>query len=137
MGFLAMSIGRLIVLGIFGLLALTLIALIIVGTAAVLGPGISAVRDYAPGRNRSDRKRMPVSTRVLGFGIVFLAIGLGVLAGVYGVADVTLWGIVGMVLLFGGIGLILFYFIASKAEKQTTIAQTEDQEPDRQALEDV
>jgi len=70
------------------------------------------------------KERMPVSTRVLGFGIVFVSIGLGiVLAPVIAPSGGT-WGMLGAVLLAGGIGLIVFFAIASRIEKDQPTEQT-------------
>ncbi len=108
--------GKLILTGIFGIFALVLIVALVVGTAAVLGPGMLHVTRKKTGE--PGQKTMPVSVRVLGFGIVFLAIGLGIVLSIYLLPMVTTWGTVGMVLLSGGIGLIIFYLIASRVEKR-------------------
>ena len=112
----AISIGRLILLGILGIIALALFMCIIVGTAAVSGGGKGW---YGTRRTeeRGTRRPMEVSTRVIGWGIALVAFGLGILAGIYGVSEASVWGIAGMALLFGGIGLIFFYFIAVRRER--------------------
>ena len=111
--------GKLIVLGIVGIIALFIIFLIITGTAAVLGPGRMAVRG-TPARKEAavePSKPMPVPTRILGWGIVLSALGLGILVALYLLPEVSILGIVGTGLAFGGGGLVVFYLIASKRER--------------------
>ena len=122
-----MSTGKLIALGVLGFIALIIVSAVIVALAALLGPGIFA----GPGRVRTGRwsgggpteavaRRPPtlVSIRVLGFGIVFLAVGLGIVLSLLVVSAAGFWGMVGAVVLCAGLGLIVFYVIASKAEKE-------------------
>ena len=111
--------GKLIVLGIVGIIALFIIFLIITGTAAVLGPGRTAVRGTLARKEAAvePSRPMPVSTRILGWGIVLSALGLGILVALYLLPEVSILGVIGTGLAFGGMGLVVFYLIASKREK--------------------
>lgn len=110
--------GKLIVLGILVLIVLTIIGGAIVGMAAVLGPGREAVRGTSVRKEVTKPLRtMPVSTRILGWGIVLSALGLGILVALYLLPEVSILGIVGTGLAFGGGGLVVFYLIASKRER--------------------
>ena len=110
--------GKLIVLGILVLIILTIIAGAIVATAAVLGPGREAVRDTSVRKEVTKPLRtMPVSTRILGWGIVLSALGLGILVALYLLPEVSVLGVIGTGLAFGGMGLVAFYLIASKKER--------------------
>jgi len=110
--------GKLIVLGIVGLMALFIIFLIITGTAAVLGPGRTAVGGTFARKGAAEPpSTMPVSTRILGWGIVLSALGLGILVALYLLPEVSVLGVIGTGLAFGGMGLVAFYLIASKKER--------------------
>ncbi|MCD6169602.1 MAG: hypothetical protein J7J76_03490 [Candidatus Latescibacteria bacterium] len=107
-----MTTGKLIALGIFGVIALGIIVGAIIATSAVLGPGRRAV-----GGALREEKRMPTSIRVLGWGICLLSVGLGIIMAMYVLPSLSAWGIIGMALLCGGLGLVVFYLIASRREK--------------------
>ncbi len=107
-----MTTGKLIALGIFGVIALGIIVGAIIATSAVLGPGRRAV-----GGVFHEGERMPTYIRVLGWGICLLSVGLGIIMAIYVLPSVSAWGIIGMVLLCGGLGLVVFYLIASRREK--------------------
>ena len=110
--------GKLIVLGILVLIILTIIVGAIVATAAVLGPGREAVRGTSVRKEVTKPLRtMPVSTRILGWGIVLSALGLGILVALYLLPEVSVLGVIGTGLAFGGMGLVAFYLIASKKER--------------------
>ncbi len=113
MGFLealaTMGVGKLIVVGIFGILALILIVGLIIAVAAVLGPGMQK-------RGAGATPARSVSVRVLGFGIVSLTIGSGIVVSIYALPMVTTWGTIGVVFLSAGIGLVIFYLVASRVK---------------------
>ena len=118
----AMSVGKLILLGALaltvGIPALGILAWMVTEVAGALSPN----------RKQGIRIRESISpkTRALGWGIFFLALGLGILVAI--AADVQIWGIVGLALLFGGISLIIFYFIAVKSERRETYLEKDEEE---------
>ncbi|OPX32992.1 MAG: hypothetical protein B1H40_01110 [Candidatus Latescibacteria bacterium 4484_181] len=120
MGFFAaiasMGIGRLIVLGIFGIIMLGIIFLTITGTVAVYRHETPFSR-WGNQATESKRRPVPVSTRLLGWGICLLSVGLGIIMAMYVLPSLSAWGMIGMVLLFGGLGLVVFYLIASRRGK--------------------
>ena len=70
----AMSTGKVIALSIAGGLGFIAIAGALVGLSAILGPGLAAVLREG-GSTRDAQARMPVSVRVLGYGVVLVAVG--------------------------------------------------------------
>ena len=114
-----MSAGVLAVIGIFAVLIIGLLGLTAVGVM-FLRKGLQ-IKDGSGDNIRIGGSEpgigMPVPTKILGWGIVFIAIGVGLLIGIYGFAEITIWGILGMGLLFGGIGLIVFYLVARRNGK--------------------
>jgi hypothetical protein len=109
------SIWKLLVVGVFGLIALVLAAVFVLGIAAILGPGMRAVSG-GWSRPTDKSRRMRPSTRILGVGIVSLATGLGIVLA-FALYRAIGWEMVGVVLLSFGLGLVVFYGIASRAEK--------------------
>ena len=63
--------------------------------------------------------------RILGWGIFFIAFGAGISAAI--ALNLQFWGIAGIALLFGGIGLIIFYFIAAKSERKEPFLEDEEE----------
>ena len=110
------SAGTLAVIGIFSVLIIGLLGLTAVGVM-FLRKGLQ-IKDGSGDNIRIGGSEpvigMPVSTKILGWGIVFIAIGVGLLIGIYGLAEISVWGLVGLGLLFGGIGLIVFYLVAAR-----------------------
>jgi len=133
----AMSTWKLIALGLFGTIALLFIGIIVLGTVAILGPGMRAVHG-AMGAiqnlgEKRQRPKMPISVRVLGVGIVFLAVGLGIVIALVALPAVGGWGMFGVLMLSIGAGLVIFYLIAAKTEKQAEGAdQAHQVSPDQQ-----
>ena len=121
----AMSIGKLILLGVLALIvgipALVLLVGMVVGSALFLSPN-PPWKDKWNGERT--RKSISLKTRALGWGMFFIAVALGILVAV--ASNVQIWGMVGFALLFGGIALIIFYFIASKTERKTTLFNQEE-----------
>ena len=121
-----MSTGKLIALGVLGFIVLIVVSAAIVALAAILGPGIFAGPGRvgtgrwsggAPRETPQQRPPMPISVRVLGFGIVFVAVGLGIVLSLLIAPAAGFWGAAGAVVLCAGLGLIVFYVMAEKAEK--------------------
>lgn len=123
------SAGTLAVIGIFSVLIIGLLGLTAVGVM-FLRKGLQ-IKDGSGDNIRIGGSEpgvgMPIPTKILGWGIVFIAIGVGLLIGIYGLAEISVWGILGMALLFGGIGLIVFYLVArrnGKANGATTATES-------------
>lgn len=120
----AISVGKLILLGALGLIvgipALVLVVGMVISFALFLSPN-------PPWSKHGVRVResMPLKTRTLGWGIFFLAVGLGIIVAV--ASNVQIWGIAGIALLFGGIGLIIFYFIAARTERKEILPNEEEE----------
>jgi len=119
----AMSVGKLILLGALGLIVGIPALTILLGTVIVVTAIIS---DNAPWGKHGMGVRGSISlkTRALGWGIFFLAVGLGIIVAVASKVMFT-WGIAGIALLFGGIGLIIFYFIAARTERKEKLMSEE------------
>ncbi len=126
-----MSIWKLIVLGAFGIAVLLFIILLTLGTAAILGPGMHAVRGAMSVLPRHERPRMPVSVRVLGAGVVFLAVGLGMVLTLALFPNIGGWAMFGVLMLCLGIGLVAFYLVASRAERESPGRRSEPTSPDQ------
>lgn len=114
----AMSVWKLIALGIFGIFALILLMVLILGAAAILGPGMRAVHGIASFLPKHEHRRTTPPTHVLGAGIVFLAVGLGIVLALALLPTIGGWGMFGVLMLSIGVGLIGFYAVASKAERE-------------------
>ena len=120
----AISVGKLILLGALGLIvgipALVLVVGMVISFALFLSPnppwGKHGVRV---------RESMSLKTRTLGWGIFFLAVALGILVAV--ASNVQIWGMAGLALLFGGIGLIIFYFVAARSERKENLPNEEEE----------
>lgn len=121
----SMSIWKLLVLGVFGFLGLILVMVLVLGVAAILGPGIHAVHGAMSVLPKTPRPAMPVSVRVLGAGIVFLSLGLGVVVALALLPSLGGWGMFGAIMLSVGVGLVLFYTIASRAKKESPTRGTD------------
>jgi hypothetical protein len=117
----AMSTGKVVVLGITTVLVFGILFVLIVATSAILGPGKTAVRGAmkaVPNLSGEETpKRIPTSVRILGVGVMFLTLGLGVVLGA-AIPTLTGCGMFGVILLAGGIGLMLFYLVVAKHEKK-------------------
>lgn len=114
------SIWKLLVLGIFGSIALGILTAMVVATALFLSPSAKAFSPFPHAHAPVEplpRTRLSAPTRLLGWGIMLLFMGLGMVAGIYGVAEVSLWGLIGMILLSCGLGCIVFYLIAARKER--------------------
>jgi len=61
---------------------------------------------------------VPMSLKILGIGVMFLTVGLGVVIAAV-IPNLTGWAVFGIVLLAAGIGLLLFYLVVAKFEKTT------------------
>jgi hypothetical protein len=124
------SVWKLIILGIFGIIALGILMAMVVATSLFLSPSARAFSPFshahAPGEPLL-KTRLSTPTRILGWGITLLFLGLGIVAGIYGVAEVSLWGLIGMILLSCGLGLIVFYLIAARKERYETPGKGESQ----------
>ena len=123
-GLAAMSIGKLILLGVLALIvgipALVLLIAVIIAPVAIIS-------NNPPWGQKSIRgERMKPQIRTLGWGIFFIAFGAGILAAV--ALNLQFWGIAGIALLFGGISLIIFYFIAAKSERRTNFLKKDEEE---------
>lgn len=120
----AISVGKLILLGFLSLIVGIPVIVLLVGMVIVVTAVIS---DNAPwGKHRMRvRESISLKTRALGWGIFFLAVGLGILAAV--ASNVQVWGIAGIALLFSGIGLIIFYFVAARTERKKTLPNEEEE----------
>jgi uncharacterized membrane protein HdeD (DUF308 family) len=121
----AMSVGKLILLGLLALIVGIPVLIFLVGTVIAI-TAIIGLSDNPPwGKHGiSVREKISLKTRALGWGIFFLAVGLGIIVAV--ASKVTLiWGIAGIALLFGGIGLIIFYFIAARTERKEILLSEE------------
>jgi len=117
-----MSVGKLILLGFLGLIvgipALALLVGMVISFALFLSPNPPWGKEGI-----SIREKISPKTRALGWGIFFLAIGLGIIVAV--ASNTQIWGIAGIALLFGGIGLIIFYFVAVRTERKTVLSNEE------------
>jgi len=113
-----MDIWKLIIIGVLGLWALKIL-IKMVGTiiVAIFFPWEwkKKLKDFH--WNGVERAAIPLSARLLGLGIVFLAVGAGIVVTLV-IPITTGWGIFGALLVSCGLGLVLFYFITSKAEQQ-------------------
>jgi len=125
------SIWKLLVVGVFGLIALVLAAVFVLGIAAILGPGMRAVSG-ALSRPTDKPRRMRPSTRILGFGVVSLVTGLGIVLA-FALYPAIGWEMVGVVLLSFGLGLVVFYAIASRTEKPVAGGGSERTTTEQQA----
>lgn len=121
----AMSTGKVVVLGITTVLVAGILFVLVVATTALLGPGKQALRlanKAVPNIGGVEIPRsMPTSVKILGFGLMLLLVGLGVVIAA-AIPTLTGWGMFGIILLAAGIGLLLFYLIVARHEK---IAQGE------------
>jgi len=117
----SMSTERLIVMGVFVVIALSIAVGGIRGLAALLwGPftfgrfhGIEKVREA-----ELRRVLLPASVRLLGFGIVLVAIGAGILLEIYVLPYVGGWAMAAVLLIAAGIGFILFFLVATILERR-------------------
>lgn len=116
---LAMGIGKLIVLGILSTVVGIPVLALLAGTAicVVCGPLFLLNPPWKEGGVLASPRRSS-QTRILSFGIVLLAIGIGIIVSVYGVSQPSVWGIAGITISFGGLGLIVSYFVTSAIEKR-------------------
>ncbi|HNZ39945.1 MAG TPA: hypothetical protein PK251_04660 [Candidatus Latescibacteria bacterium] len=118
----AMSTGKVVVLGITTVLVVGILFVLVVATAALLGPGKQALRiahKAVPNLSGEESpRRIPTSVKILGVGVMFLMVGLGVVIAA-AVPSLTGWGMFGVILLAAGIGLLLFYLFVAKFEKMT------------------
>jgi len=118
----AMSTGKVVALTVFGALALIVIIGAAIALSAILGPGMVAVRGE---HGVKPRRPMSASARVLGVGIVLLAVGVGILLGALAASVLGAWGMFGIVIISAGIGLVLFYLVVARAEKRQRPAADE------------
>jgi hypothetical protein len=118
----AMEIGRLILLGIFFIIALALL----VG-GIFLSTAVIADSDKPPPWVKTPATpRHAPRKRSLSFGIVLLALGVGILASAYGVSQPSAWGVAGTTILCGGIGLIISYFVESAIDRRHQAEKKEE-----------
>lgn len=119
----AMSVGKLILLGTLSLIVGIPALIILLGTIIAV---TAIVSDNAPwGKGGGVRESISLKTRALGWGIFFLAVGVGIIVAV--ASSMQIWGIAGIALLFGGIGLIIFYFIAARTERKKILPSEEEE----------
>ncbi len=118
----AMSTGKVVVLGITTVLVVGILFILVVATAAVLGPGKQALRiahKAVPNLSGEETPRgIPTSVKILGVGVMFLMVGLGVVVAA-AIPTLTGWGMFGIILLAAGLGLLLFYLVVAKHERKT------------------
>ncbi|OQB41442.1 MAG: hypothetical protein BWY06_00855 [Candidatus Latescibacteria bacterium ADurb.Bin168] len=118
----AMSTGKVVILGITAVLVAGILFVLVVATAAILGPGRRAVEGAmraVPNFSGEETPRgVPMSLKILGIGVMFLTVGLGVVIAAV-IPNLTGWAVFGIVLLAAGIGLLLFYLVVAKFEKTT------------------
>ena len=118
----AMSTGKVVILGITAVLVAGILFVLVVATAAILGPGRRAVEGAmkaVPNLSGEEApRRVPTSLKILGIGVMFLMVGLGVVIAA-AIPSLTGWGMFGVTLLAAGIGLLLFYLVVAKFEKMT------------------
>ncbi len=121
----AMSIGKLILLGVLALI-IGIPVLVIVLIFMIVAP-IAIISKSLPWSEKSIRgERIMPKIRILGWGIFFIAFGAGISAAI--ALNLQFWGIAGITLLSGGIGLIIFYFIAAKSERRETFLEKDEEE---------
>lgn len=100
-----LSIWKIVVLGLFAVAALgTLIP--------ILGVifGTRMVREPAP--------NLPSAVRILGNGVVCLAVGAGLVVARYGFAEIDTWGTIGILVLSVGCGLAFYAIVVAISERR-------------------
>lgn len=117
-----MDAWKILAIGVVGYLLLKTLAHIVVGIIAFpfipwgWKTRLRKVRELKRGVAwEDDGKGIPVSARVLGLGILFLSLGAGVMLTLI-IPITSGWAIFGTLLLTFGVGLIIYYVVASRAE---------------------
>lgn len=126
----AMSTGKVVILGITAVLVSGILFVLVVATAAILGPGRRAVEGAmkaVPNLSGEETpRRIPTSVKILGVGVTFLMVGLGVVIAA-AVPTLTGWGMFGIILFAAGIGLLLFYLVVAKHEKKAPLPRSAEE----------
>jgi hypothetical protein len=119
----AMSVGKLIVVGLIAPVLLVICGVILLSIAAVLGPGIVAVRSKRSSQYH-EYPELASGPGVLRVGIVAFSLGIGIII-VQLVAEPSVMMYLAALLVSGGVGLIASTLV-KRGERKTPLHPNEE-----------